>query len=270
MIRKEEFRKIKLEVDNAIEKSFEYAKENEGNENDYILFLSNAEFVEDYVGTNINPHVVDYRINGQRDKDRLKFLVEYLNNAYSFQAENTMDSKTSITIELLIYTHIWESKPFLRQLKKLANVCNSENYNWNVKVPDFTKHTFIREQIRDVFGGKNLDIETVISKGYHSSLRNAFAHSEYVFDMNRPELILTNYKKNDWEIKKLTYDEWTIRFCYSFLLSYGFQDKFESEKQKLIDGEPGYEVILKNTNGNAKNGVIKYDKRREAFTAKLV
>lgn len=270
MIRKEEFRKITLEVDNAIEKVFEFAKQNEKNENDYVLFLSNAELVEKYVGTNINPHVVDYRINGYRDEERLKFLVEYLNNAYSFHAENTMDSKTSITIELMIYTHIWESKPFLRQLKKLANICNSEDYDWSVEVPDSSKHTFIREQIRDIFGNKKLDIETVISKSYHSSLRNAFAHSEYVFDLNRPELILTNFKGNNWEIEKISYDDWTIRFCYSFLLSYSFQSKFETERQKLINGEPGYEVSLKETNGTDRDGIMKYDKERDAFTAKFV
>ena len=162
MIRKEEFRQIKFEVDTAIGEAFQFAKQNENNENDYVLFLSNAEYVEKYVGTNVNPHVVDYRINGYRDEERLKFLVEYLSNAYSFHAENTMDSKTSITIELMIYTHMWESKPFLRQLKKLANLCKSENYDWNVDVPDYTKHTFIRQEIRDIFGGKNLKIRLVL------------------------------------------------------------------------------------------------------------
>lgn len=270
MIRKEEFRQIKFEVDTAIEEAFQFAKQNESNENDYVLFLGNAEYIEKYVGTNVNPHVVDYRVNGYRDEERLKFLVEYLNNAYSFHAENTMDSKTSITIELMIYTHIWESKPFLRQLKKLANLCNSENYDWNVEVPDYTKHTFIRQQIRDIFGVKGLKIETVISKGYHSSLRNAFAHSEYVFDMNRPELILTNYKGENWEIDKITYDDWTTRFCYSFLLSYGFQERFEKENSKLLDGEPGYNVSLKETDGTDRNGIMKYDKERNAFTANLI
>jgi hypothetical protein len=270
MINKEDFRKIKTEVDSAIEEVFQYAKQHEKNENDFILFLSNAEFIERYVGTNINPHVVDYRINGYRDEERLKFLVEYLNNAYSFKTENSTDTKTSITIELMIYTHLWESKPFLRQLKKLANICNAENYDWKVEVPDFTKHTFIREKIRDIFGDKELKIETIMSKGYHSSLRNAFAHSEYVFDMNRPELILTNFKGNNWEVEKISYDDWTVRFCYSFLLSYGFQERFEVERANLLNGEPGYNVSLKRTDGTDGNGLMVYDKERNAFTAKLV
>lgn len=269
MIRKEDFRKIKFEVDNAINEAFTFAKENEKNENDYVLFLSNAEYIEKYTASTINPYVVDYRVNGYRDQERLKFLVEYLNNVYSFQTLNTADSTTSITIELMIYTHIWESKPFLRQLRKLASICNKEDYDWNVKVPDYTKHTYIRESIRDIFGDKNLKLNDIITKGYHSSLRNAFAHSEYIFGMNSPELVLTNYSGKDWEIETISFDEWTIRFCYSFLLSYGFQEKFDMERMNLLEGEPGHPVTLKKTDGTNQNGIMKYDKERDSFRAKL-
>jgi len=270
MIRKEEFRLIKIEVDTAIKEAFELAKQNENKENDYVLFLGNAEYIESYVGTNINPHIVDYRVNGYRDEERLKFLVEYLNNGYSFYGENTVDSKTSISIEMMIYTHIWESKTFLRQLKKLSNLCNSVEYDWNVIIPDYTKHTFIRSELRDVFGAKELKLAEVISKGYHSSLRNAFAHSEYFFNMYKPELSLSNYKGAEWEIDKISYDDWSIRFCYSFLLSYGFQELFESERKKLINGEPGYNLTLKRTDGTDANGNMTYDLERDAFIANLV
>lgn len=267
MITKEDFIHIKEEVDSAIKQAFEFAKENENNENDYILFLGNAEYVEKYEGS-INPYVVDYRINGYHDQDRLSFLVDYLNDSYSFKTEQTKDTKTSISLELMIYTHLWESKPFLRLLKKLVNLCDSSEYNWKVEIPDFTKHTFIRQELRDKLNDQDLELGNILTNGYHSSLRNAFAHSEFVFSMNNDEIILTNYNGGDWELRSINYNDWTRRFCYSFLLSYSFQEFFEKEREKLVEGDPGYTVTLKRRDGTDMAGIMKYKREGNNFTAR--
>lgn len=270
MIRKSDFKKIEIETENAVRYAFEKAKENQKNINDYILFLCNAHFIEEYNSEGMNPYVIDYRMDGHYDIDRLKFMMEYLNHNYSFYAENTADSKTSMSIEMMIYTHMWESKPYLKLLKKLADLCAGQDYNWNVEIPDYTKHDFIRTEIRGVFKNHNLKIHEIITEGYHSSLRNAFAHSEYVFELNQPEIYLTNYKGKNWEIKKISFDEWTIRFCNTFLLSYKFQEKIASERKNLIDGEPGYEVFLKDSNGNDTNGKILYNSEFDSFNGKII
>lgn len=265
MIRRFDFKRIEIETENAVRYAFEKAKQNQKNSNDYILFLCNAHYIDEYNYEGSNPYVIDYRMDGHNDNDRLKFMMEYLNHNYSFYAENTQDSKTSISIEMMIYTHMWEAKPYLKMLKKLADLCDGKDYNWNVDVPDYTKHTFIRTEIRDVFKTHNLNIHEVITAGYHSSLRNAFAHSEYVFEFNQPEIYLTNFKGENWELKKISFDEWTIRFCNTFLLSYKFQEKFTSERKSLLNGEPGYNVSLKDKEGNNKNGKVLYNSELDSF-----
>ncbi|NOR27286.1 MAG: hypothetical protein GQ540_02030 [Lutibacter sp.] len=270
MITKEKFRLIKEKVESSVDEMFEMAKQNEVNKNDYILFLANAENINKYHEYGENPHILDYRIFKLIDFDRRKFLLDYLNNSYSFNQEETIDSKNSLTLELMIYSHIWESKPFLRQLKKIANLCQSSDYNWLVEVPDYTKHTFIREELRDVFKVCDLNISEIITKGYHSSLRNAFSHSEYYFDHHELEKIhLTNSQGKEWEISELTFNEWTERFCYSFLLSHYFQNKFELERESLIHNKP-YPVNLKNRDGHNIDGIIQYDSERKSYQGTII
>jgi hypothetical protein len=270
MIRRGEFKRIEIEVQNAIYEAFEYAKIKEKNTNDYILFLSNAHFMDSLVVTGTNPYTIDYRLDNLNDEVRLSNLMEYLNHNYSFQAENTVDSKFSLSLELMIYTHMWESKPYLKILKKLSDLCDSQDYNWNVSVPDMGKHTFIRDDIRNIFKNHNLNIHEIITKGFHTSLRNAFAHSEYVLGWNDPKINLLNYGGASWELQDITFDDWTKRFCYTFLLGYKIQEKFHEEKQKLTDGEPGYRVLLKDKDGNNVNGKLLYDKERNSFRGKIM
>ena len=129
------------------------------------------------------------------------------------------------------------------------------------------KHDFIRNEIRNVFKNSNLDLHKVITKGFHTSLRNAFAHSDYYFQFDNPEIYLTNYGGANWEIQSISFDEWTIRFCYSFLLSYTFLNKFETEKQNLENIE--YNVQLRNPQGIKVQGGIRYDLERNSFRGRI-
>ena len=150
MIREKEFRTINFEVLNAIEEAFDFGKKNEKDKNDFYLFLCNAGKVEN---TEMNPYVIDYNIDNLIDNDRLYFLEQYLKSHYSFPfaSYNTSDSKVSLTMEMMMYTHIWESKNFLKQLKKLRDLCDGKEYSWTSKIPDSnfnsdeSKQDFIRK-----------------------------------------------------------------------------------------------------------------------------
>ena len=99
--------------------AFEFGKSNEKDENDYYLFLCNAAYLESFEGTNVSAYVIDNRVDHLIDRHRLDFLNKYLKTDYSFSQFNTSDSKESLTIKMMMYTHIWESKNFLKQLIKL-------------------------------------------------------------------------------------------------------------------------------------------------------
>ncbi|NOQ71151.1 MAG: hypothetical protein GQ574_04055 [Crocinitomix sp.] len=265
MIRKNDFRKIDIEVKNVVKKAFEYAKKNEKNLNDYILFLANGHLMIDLVGSKYSPYTIDYRLDEMNDELRLNVLLDYIQHSYSFTAENSQDSKLSLSLELMIYTHMWESKPYLKTLKKLSDICDSQEYDWDVKVPDMSKHNFIRDVIRAKFKKNNLKIHEVITEGFHTSLRNAFAHSEYVLNLNEPKIDLLNFKNNDWELRDISFDDWTRRFCYSFLLAYHIEKTLQTEREKLYHGLPGYEIKSKNSAGEDINTKIFYDSIKNSF-----
>ena len=267
MIRKNEFRKIKIEVENAVNEVFEYAQKNEKNLNDFLLILANGHLMESLIKSQHNPYTIDFRGDEMNDELRLNVLLEYVRHSYSFNAENTQDSQFSLSIELMMYTHMWESKPYLKILKKLSDICDKKDYDWNVEVPDMGKHEFIRDIIRASFKKHNLKIHEIISNGFHTSLRNAFAHSEYVLSLNEPKFYLLNYKGAGWELDGISFDDWTKRFCYTFLLGYHIQEKIHKEKQKLISGN-SYIIKHKDKDGTEKDAEILYDRDKNSFSFK--
>lgn len=270
MIRKNEFRRIDLTVQKAIRNAFKFARQNEKDKNDYFLFLSNASYIENYENTQVSPYVIDNRIDILIDGHRHDFLTKYLKTYYSFSQFNTSDSKESLTMEMMMYSHIWESKNFLKQLKKLLDLCLSNEYDWNVEIPDSaagdSKQKFIRDTIRDNFKSKNLELAEIITNGYRSQCRNAFAHSDYSFGLNDEEINLHNYKPNGYEVQSITIDEWTKFFCHSFLLNYHLPNLYYEERQKI---DTPIEVYLRDKRGNKKKGMITYDREKNSFKGHL-
>lgn len=272
MINLEEFTKIKAEVDYAIKEIFIFATNNEKEKNDYYLFLCNANYVDKYKDTQISPFVVDYKMDYKIDEHRLLFLKEYLTSNYSFsESKTTSDSKNSLTMELMIYTHIWESKSFLKLLMRLHSLCLGNEYDWDLKIPNSlqedSKQKLIRCTIRDDFNRLKLKMSDVITNGYRSQFRNAFAHSDYSFGLKGDMIQLHNYKPNSYEVESISFDEWTKYFCYSFLLNYNLTELYYKARSEVNSEK---EVFLKNKNGDKKKGIIIYDKIYDGFSGKII
>ncbi|MBS0646507.1 MAG: hypothetical protein JSR97_07955 [Verrucomicrobia bacterium] len=236
MITKIEFAKIYNEVDNAIEDALNalFAF----NQNSYALFLADGEYTKTVSG--YSPFSIDYRVDGYLDETRLRFLSQFLNEHYSFAPPltQTVDDEYRIQIELMIYTHIWEALPFIKKLYRLAQLLDGKNYKWCAQVPLMGKHNFIRLKIRDVFKRNGHTISEIMSKGFHSSLRNSFAHSQYAINSPFPanKIVLFNgsgLKKNKL-LPEISFDDWSKRFAYSFLLSYLFVKKADEHRRNLI------------------------------------
>lgn len=233
-----------VRIDTEIKKSIEYSLNElrESNQNDYALFLADgeysAELEENTVGLNSN--VIDYRIDRFKDSSRLSFLTHFLSNYYPFPLTqaSTDDNQYRLHIELMVFIHIWESKPFLKKLCRLAHLLSEYQYLWKVEIPNNSKHNFILSRIKNIFEGIGSPIFQIIDYSYHSSLRNAFAHSEYRFDtMNgNRRIILDNYKGNtEWELPEISFDEWSKRFVYSALLSYHLLNLIHLHRTNLIE-----------------------------------
>ena len=253
MIVKEDFEKINNEVRNTVLELFSHIRQKD-QKNEYYLFLANAQKVK-INNQSVNPFMVDCRIDDYNDEARSNTLIDYANHHYSFKnIEITHDTLDSITFEMMIYTHLWESKPFLKILKRIANLVDGVEYDWDIKIPDFTKHEFIRKKICDKF--KGLSFYNVFKSSYHSQIRNAFAHSDYALEPDAPKIELLNYEGKSHELEYISFDDWTKRFCYTFLIGFHIHNKFQEERRSLKSGYAN--VYLKDENGNNKPGKLQY------------
>ena len=188
---------------------------------------------------------------------------------YSFPSSinQTDDNEFRLTMELMIYTHIWESKAFLKQLFRLASLVNGKSYQWEVVVPEMSKHSYIRNDIRSILEAKQLKLGNIIFKAFHTSLRNAFAHSEYQLDENNKLIHLDTYKGGTWDIQNISYDDWTKRFVYSALLSYHFLNVRARNRKSLPRdfGKSEYLIIHPINQTSFRATKIYYDNKLDSF-----
>jgi len=198
----------------------------------YALFLKNSENKHEDYQKIVYPNLIYDGIIDCKDESRLTFLSEFLRIFYSFPYHQTSvnDDEFRIHIELMIYTHIWESKPFLKKLYRLTRLDNSEPYCWDVVIPDMKKKDFINKEVTKILEDNNNPIATLIKKGFDSSLRNAFAHSEYSLDTSDKYIKFWKNKK----LHKISFNHWSKRFAYSGLLSY-LLIKISDEHRKALE-----------------------------------
>ena len=225
MITESSFKEINEQVNSAINQAFDIAMKR--TPSDYILLLADAEYkaINLTYSPLLNPYVIDSQEDKWVDETRVQYLVEFLKTFYSFPKgmEQVENSEIRQQMELMIYTHVWESKPFLKRLYRLARLTASNSYDWKVIVPQ-KRYNFISNKIRTLFENEKLQLGEIIRQGYHSSLRNAFAHSEYSFDVKNGLIWLNNYGGADWELKNISFDNWSTRFAYSVLIAYHLLD----------------------------------------------
>lgn len=272
MITRVDFAAIDVEVQKALEDTLENLKNI--NPEGYVLFLADAEYNSEYDIPAIpySPYVIDSRLDWYKDETRLSFLSQFMSNYYSFPPAILVndDNQYRIQIELMIYSHIWESKPFLKKLHRLAHLSNNEPYNWKVQVPPMSKHDFIRLDIRQAFSNHGNPMADVMKKSFHTSLRNAFAHSEYSFDtMNgNTRIVLYNNSGAAWELQEISFNDWTKRFIYSAFLSYHFVTKSHTRRQNLIAnfGKDTFQIKHPIDDNTFKNVNIKYIKEQNGFS----
>ena len=271
MITLKRFENIKEEVVKGISDLFDYVFVN-AKEDDYILFLADGEYMDGLSKSTarLNPYVIDDRRDRYRDETRMKFFVEFLKYSYSFPngVDETRDDFYNISIELMIYCHIWESKVFLKQLRRMACLAKGETYSWKLEVPEMSKHDFIRNEIKAELEKCKLSLGAIIRKGFHSSLRNAFAHSEYVINMEGSLIYLDTYKGAAWDIRLISFNDWSERFVYSALLSYFFLvEKYKRRKSIVSDlGDDTFTIVHPINDTKFRTTKIYYNEESDSFS----
>lgn len=268
MITKVDFASIDSEVKAALTTALDHVRDN--SPENYVLFLADGEYKSTYANQKFNPNVIDNREDRYKDETRLRFFVQFLQTFYSFPQgiEQTDDNEQRLHMELMVYSHIWEADPFLKKLFRLASIFDGNSYPWKVDVPPMGKHKFIREETRDVFRKHGHALDAVITNGFHSSIRNAFAHSEYSFDEKKRLIWFDNYDETDkWSLQNIGYDDWSRRFVYSAFLGY-FLVKISHEKRiRLVEdfGKDTFTIDHPSKEGGTNRINIHYRAEYDSF-----
>lgn len=271
MITEARFQEIRDEVQAAVKQLYDYCAAN--NQDSYILWLAEADVNSGLEAAGQNPYVLDSRMDYYKEMGRLEFSQFYLNKLYSFP-EGTLQSVDHpfwLQLEMMIYSHVWESNKFLKQLFRLKEVAHGKNYAWVVPIPESGKHKFIRNAVKKGFKSKGLKIATVVERGFLSSLRNSFLHAEFEIDEDNSNIRLHTHRtgsKLSHEIDLISFDDWTERFLYSVLLNYFIiTEKFNRKKTVREDfGKDEFLLVLPVARTRLKAIKIYYDESRESFS----
>lgn len=209
-------KEIRQEVSDIIEKLFTTIANEDYTS--YILYIGRADIIHGlkaHVGTDC---VIDYQLDRYYDETRETFYVHYLNRNYSKEGFN-YDGESGIddlSIEMMIYCHLWDSVYFLKSLYRLAAILDGKGYQWNPDIPENGKYTFVKENIILPLQAKEIELGNLVSKAFDSNIRNAFAHSLYNVDVESKK-IYTRTKQGN---RTYTFDEFQKLFLYSVNLMY--------------------------------------------------
>ena len=123
----------------------------------YILYIGRADVIPElkaHFGTSC---VIDYQLDRYYDATRELFYLHYLNRNYSkegfkYDGEAGIDD---LSIEMMIYCHLWDSSYFLKSLYRLSCILCNEGYQWNPNIPENGKYKFVKNKIITPLQKKN-------------------------------------------------------------------------------------------------------------------
>lgn len=253
MIKKLTFEKIKNEVETAINQAFDELKRL--NPNNYALYFMSIEICNGII-------LLEDRRSDILDSSRLHFLQKFMENYYTFDNEDKTvhDDAYRFNLEMMIYTHCWESDYFLKKLRKLCQLLDGEEYNfYPIDIP-VSKKEWIKESIYNILIKKNLKLGKIISQRYDQHLRNSFAHSSYSIDVDQ-RLIKLHKKQKD-----VSFNQWNKYFAYTFWLSFLLPQVIIQRTKNLTKDLKTEEFLLRYyLNEKEYSCTVKYNKSSECF-----
>ncbi len=212
------------EVSQVLDESFASIARNDYNS--FILYIGRADIIPELkslTGTNC---VIDYQLDRYHDETREAFYLRYLNRNYKnegfkYEGESGIDD---LSIEMMIYCHLWDSEYFLKSLYRLSRILCNNGYEWDCKFPERGKYEFIKSHIIQPLKDKGLSLGNIVVNAYDSNIRNAFAHSLYNVEVESRKIYTRTKQSN----KTYTFDEFQRLFLYSVILMNKLENYLET------------------------------------------
>lgn len=239
----ERFYEIEGEVKSIIADSF--TKTIQVNSSDFILLMARGGYHKHLERSDIDlsPFVMEDRSDFLMDLTRKKFFVRYLNEYIEKLKGNnklsTEEREYDVNIQMMMYTHLWESHLFLNQLERLALIQLGKGYQWKSKIPTVGKGEYINSHIINRFERSDVNMANLIKKCYSKDLRNDFAHSTYYIEGCK----IQSNKYALFVGPSVNFEEWDVVFVMAMLLSYHLNDMLLEMKNRFVD-EYGEEPVV--------------------------
>ena len=233
-------------------------KVKEKNFSEYVLLLSRASYQVENENTFLSPYVIQSNLEIMQDVSRQQFLHTYLNQYVSLLNENVFMSNEiqefNINIQLMIYSHIWESHRFLMNLKRISSILSGTGYTWrinfertqkkssNKKIP-INKGKMIKEEILEPLYSFDEKISAFISGLYDSTIRNGYAHSLYQINMDEGKIRFLKSETYSEE-KEVDFFDWKQTFFYTVLLSYHLTKSIMDRLNNFMEDYPDSNQVI--------------------------
>lgn len=216
-------KEILQEVENAIAEAYDYIAMNDYVS--YVLYIGRADMIHGLKPQACTDCVIDYQADRYYDETREGFYLRYLNKNYKREGFNYAgtDGIDALSIEMMIYSHLWDSRYFLKSLVRMAAIVNGDGYLWKPVIPENGKWGFFKDTIIAPLKSKGLKLGDVVEKGCCTDLRNSFAHALY--DVDADSRIITLRPKRG--IQMMSFDEFQRKFLYSVILMNKMQNVLE-------------------------------------------
>lgn len=114
----------------------------------YILYLVHGDYIPELKAIGKPGYVVNYQVDNYNDETRQRFYSKYMNTYYGKEPTwdySSEEGEYRLNIELMIYCHVWESTPFLKDIVRLAHLLNDKPYDWDLKIPEHGLYDYIKK-----------------------------------------------------------------------------------------------------------------------------
>ena len=196
----------------------------------YILLIGRADIMPILKGHFPTECVIDYQRDRFYDETREGFYLRYLNRNYHkegfhYEGDEGIDD---LSIEMMIYDHLWDSSYFLKSLVRIASILAGKGYIWNPNIPEKGKWEYIHEKVIDPLKEIGIALGEIVEKGYSSDIRNAFAHSLYNVDVESKTISI----RPKTGFKTISFEVFQKKFLYSVILMNRMQNALELNHEK--------------------------------------
>lgn len=204
---------------------------------DFVLLLARGDYYEVlYTHTHdMSPYVIedptDELVDDTRQSFLNHFLKKYIKRLKEGDEMDDQELEYEINIQLMVYTHVWESHWLLKQLERIAAILSGKRYVWRSSVATTPKGSFIKEHIIQRLDGRS-DLVDIIKRAYSDTLRNDFAHSSYYIDMR--DRAIKSHQHGLLEENVITFSEWEEMFVNSILLSVDLNNMLYEIKRNFV------------------------------------